>query len=252
MLAIDGRVVYAMGPTDQDIALTACDALKSRAMRMRRLGAVIATLALLTAGCASVIDGRAVAGDEPGTGVGLSRDGFGVELGTSRDARIEFFLEPQCPHCGEFFGEYVEQLNDHINDGELTLTLRPVTFLDDGVIDYSARASNAIFLVAEEDGASPALVMAFVAQLFENMLRTEVEPTDDDIAQIANDVGASADTVNRVAAAEPALDPVEMSDANLETMDQFGSTSTPTVYDLEAEAEVDLDDPAWLDKVIGE
>jgi protein-disulfide isomerase len=220
-------------------------------MRMRRLGAVLATLSLLTVGCTSVIDGRAVAGDEPGTGVGLSRDGFGVELGTSRDARIEFFLEPQCPHCGEFFGEYVQQMNEHINDGNLTLTLRPVTFLDDDVIDYSARASNAIFLVADEDGASPALVMAFVAQLFENMLQTNVEPTDDDIAQVADDVGASADTVNRVAAGEPALDPVEMNDANLATMDSFGSTSTPTVFDLESEAEVDLDDPLWLDKVVG-
>lgn len=219
-------------------------------MRMRWQGAVIAALALLTVGCTSVVDGEAVAGDEPGSGVGLSRDGFGVELGTSRDARIEFFLEPQCPHCGEFFGDYVGEMTDHINSGELTLTLRPVTFLDDGLFDYSARASNAIFLVAEEDGASPSLVMDFVAQLFDNMATTDSEPTDDDIAQIANDVGVEADTVNRIAAAEPALDATEMSDANLATMDQFGASSTPTVYDLESESEVDLDDPTWLDKIV--
>lgn len=220
-------------------------------MRMRRLGVVIAAVALLTVGCSSVIDGTAVAGDEPGSGLGLSRDGFGVELGTSRDARIEFFLEPQCPHCGEFFVEFAGELTDYINSGELTLTLRPVTFLDDGLFDYSARASNAIFLVAEEDGASPALVMDFVAQLFDTMLTTDSEPTDDDIAQVANDVGAEANTVNRIAAGEPAIDATEMSDANLATMDQFGASSTPTVYDLEDESEVDLDDPAWLEKVVG-
>lgn len=218
-------------------------------MRARRLLAVLG-LALLTAGCTSVVDGTAVAGEAPGTGVALSGDGFGVELGTSQDAQAEVFVELQCPHCANFFRDYAGDVTEAINDGSLTFTIRPVTFLDDEFIDYSARASNAVFLVAEQDGTTPTLVMDFVSALYDLLLSADTVPSDDDLAQVANDVGADADTVNRIAAAEPALDTLEMSDANLDAMDQFGASGTPALYDLVDETEIDINDGDWLKQLI--
>lgn len=219
-------------------------------MRIRRLLAV-AALTLLTAGCTSVVDGSAVAGEEPGTGVALSGDGFGVELGTSQDAQAEVFIELQCPHCADFFRDYAEQVTDAVNDGNLTFTIRPVTFLDDEFVDYSARASNAVFLVAEQEGTTPTLVMDFVSGLYDLLLSSDTVPLDDDLAQVANDVGVDSDTVNRIAAAEPALDALEMSDANLDAMDQFGASGTPALYDLVDETEVDINNADWLQELVG-
>jgi hypothetical protein len=45
---------------------------------------------------------------------------------------------------------------------------------------------------------------------------------DDGIAQVANDVGVSADTVNRIAAAESEVDGNDVSDGNLSIMDDYG------------------------------
>lgn len=223
---------------------------------MRRLiAALVALTALAVTGCTSVTEGRAIAGEDrelPTSGVDTTGDGYGVILGTTEDAAAEIYIEPQCPHCGSFFGEYSSAMLDEIEGEKLTLTLRPVTFLDGGGNDYSARASNAIFLVAEDEDANPALVMDFVAGLYDDLMSGSTVLSDDDIAQTANDVGVGADTVNRIAAAEPALDTTDMSDANLDHMDVIGATGTPTVYDQIDETQVDVDDPNWLETVVAE
>jgi protein-disulfide isomerase len=253
VLAIGDGVVYATGPTDQDMGGCTVERLEFGGMRMRALLAVVAALTVVafTAGCTRSVDGRAVAGDAPGPGVALTGDGFGIELGSSADAKAEIFIEMQCPHCAHFFGDYVADITEHVNDGNLAFTIRPVTFLDSGTNDYSARASNAVFLVAQQDGASPSLVMEYIAALYDNMLSTMTAPTDDDLAGIAGDVGVSEDTVDRIAAAEPALDADEMNEANLDAMDQIGASGTPTVYDLGAKKDVDISDEAWLDEIVG-
>ena len=249
------RVVYATVPTDRDTVHESVgvprDPLGFATMRMRGLGAVVAAAALLTVGCTSVVDGSAVAGEKPGPAVSLSSDGFGVELGTSDTAKAEVYIELQCPHCAEFFTENAEDVTDAIDRGDLSFTIRPVTFLDDEYTDYSARASNAVFLVAEQEGATPTLVMEFVSALYDELLTADTAPTDDELAQIANDVGVEADTVNRIAAAEPTLDTLEMSDANLDAMDRIGADGTPTVYDLVAETDVDINDANWLKRLVG-
>ncbi len=224
-------------------------------MRMRRLASAVAVLAVLLAtGCVSTTTGTPVAGKDAAaarSAVTLSDDGYGVVLGSSPDAAIDLFIEPQCPHCGHFVQEYGDAIADYIADGRLTVTIRPLTFLDSGSNDYSARATNAIFLVAAPDESpTPAIVWGFVQALYDKLMTTASLADDDGLAQIANDVGVSADTVNRIAAGEPAVDGDEVSDGNLAVMDEIGvAHATPTVYDTVHEVDVDINDSHWLDDV---
>jgi len=221
-----------------------------------RMATAITGLTLLFAaiGCTSTTSGKAVAGEEAEavrSGVTISDDGSGVTIGTAENAVIELFLEPQCPHCGSFIGEYGAEMNAHVDDGALTVTIRPVVFLDSESNDYSARATNAIFLIAEDDDATPDLVMGFVEGIYEELLSSMSPADDDTMAQIANDVGVSADTVNRIAASDPAIDADEVSEGNLLLMDELGvPAATPTVWDAVSESDVDIDDSFWLDDLV--
>lgn len=221
----------------------------------RRFAVAAAVTALLftTVGCTSTIPGNAVASEAglANNGVTVSADGFGVALGTSEDVAIDLFIEPQCPHCAKFFDDYGQSLTDYTADGDVTVTIRPVTFLDGGSIDYSARTSNAIFLVAEGRRATPEQVMEFIRAGYAEIMSTGTPLDDDELAQLANDVGADANTVNRVAAGEPAIDPDEMSNENIALMRQYGvPAATPTVYDTLTETDVDTTDPRWLDDLV--
>lgn len=217
------------------------------------MAALAAVTALTVSGCGSAVDGTAVAGADLGQHSSMivepSDDGYGVVLGTTEDAAIEIYIEPQCPHCASFFADYSDDLLEAIERDALSLTIRPVTFLDSGANDYSARASNAMFLVSEDEKASSALVMNFVGELYAMMLSATTAPSDDDIAQVANDAGVSADTVNRIAAGEAGVDALDMDISNMNQMTLIGATGTPTVYDLVTETDVDLTDPDWIDTV---
>ena len=228
-------------------------------MWVRRLAAVVAVLtALLATGCASTITGHAVSARQASaarTGVALTSDGNGVVLGTAGDGAavaFDLFIEPQCPHCGQFVAEYGDAIAKYLASGRISVTVRPLTFLDNGSDDYSARATNAIFLVAADDASSPALVWGFIQGLYAKLMSTGSVADDDGIAQVANDVGVSADTVNRIAAAEPEVDGNDVSDGNLSIMDDYGvEPATPTVYDTVHRADVDISDAKWLGALVG-
>jgi protein-disulfide isomerase len=226
-------------------------------MGMRRLATAVAALSLLftSVGCAAVVPGNAVAAKlEAAGGVPRTDDGHGVVLGTSQDggaAAIDLFIEPQCPHCGHFVAEYGDAIAKNIAGNRLAVTVRPLTFMDYGSDDYSARATNAIFLVAADRAATPALVWKFIQGLYTRLMSTASLADNDGIAKVANDVGVPADTVNRIAAAEPQVDGNVVSDGNLSVMDDYGvERATPTVYDTVGKDQVDFDDPQWLDHLV--
>jgi protein-disulfide isomerase len=226
-------------------------------MGMRRLATAVAALSLLftSVGCATVVPGNAVAAKLEATGgVPRTDDGHGVVLGTSQDggaAAIDLFIEPQCPHCGHFVAEYGDAIAKNIAGNRLAVTVRPLTFMDYGSDDYSARATNAIFLVAADRAATPALVWKFIQGLYTRLMSTASLADNDGIAKVANDVGVPADTVNRIAAAEPQVDGNVASDGNLSVMSDYGvERATPTGYDTVGKDQVDFDDPEWLDHLV--
>jgi protein-disulfide isomerase len=219
---------------------------------MRRLPLIAAmfTLILAVTACTSVVAGQAMAPEGvSATGVRISDDGYGVVLGNAESVAIDVFIEPQCPHCGHFFDEFGDELSKHVSKDDLAVTIRPVTFLD-FEDDYSARASNAIFLAAQQPGVTPKDVFGYVMALYAD-LASGVLPGDDDVlAEVAAESGLDADTVELIASGEQAVDATAMSDSNIEMMEQWGDAATPTVHDSVRDEIVDTGDPEWISKLL--
>ncbi|MCV7402224.1 thioredoxin domain-containing protein [Mycobacterium fragae] len=179
-----------------------------------------------------------------------SGDGYGVVVG-SADApvQLEIFCEPQCPHCAEFESSYGQQIADNLGSGRLAVTYRWLTFLDDRHHnDTSARVSNALFLAADPT-TSATVYQAFV----QNLYRTGGSPNNDDLAAMARESGVPEWVAMRIAASLPAVDTAAMNGANRARLKAVNpeNPSTPTVYDPKTNRVIDLQDPAWLDTLLG-
>lgn len=179
-------------------------------------------------------------------------DGYGVVFGSARaPAQVEIFCEPQCPHCAQFESAYGQQIADNLDTGRLAVTYRWLTFLDDKHHnDVSARISNALFLAADPP-TSPTAYQAFVQDLYRH--QGPDGPDNNDIAAMARESGIPDGVATRIAAGDSAVEVTAMDDANTALLKQENpqGRTTPTVYDLNSKTVVDLQDSAWLDKLVG-
>ncbi len=120
-------------------------------MRLPRLILVLATVLALT-GCGRTVSGSALQ-DPDVPGVSLTADGFGIIAGRpDAPAQIEVYTEPQCTHCAHLQDTDGPEMKGLIALGLLTVTYRPVTFLDTAY-GYSAKVAGAMFLAAR--GTAP-------------------------------------------------------------------------------------------------
>lgn len=181
-----------------------------------------------------------------------SSDGDGVVAG-SADApvQLEIFIEPQCPHVAQLESTYGDRIADGIGSGRLAVTYRPLTFLDDKHHnDVSARISEALF-VAATPATPPTAYQAFVQDLYRH--QSPDGPDNAGIAAMARDSGVPDAAAARIAAGDSGVDVAAMNDANTALLEQENPEGrvTPTVYDLTTNSVVDIQDPAWLDKLTG-
>lgn len=221
-------------------------------MRMSRVAAaMLAVLALsvagTTTGCTRVVDGSAQAsGERPGSEI--TEDGWGVRIGyPDAAAQIEFFTEPQCPACARVQHDFGPEIAYAVDSGRLAVTYRPLTFLDRGTTEYSARVANAMFLAAGP-GTTGMAFQAFVEDVWGHQ---EPEgspgPTDDEIAAMASDNGVGTEQSDKIAAGEAVIDSEQLNEANADLLSETTyEVATPTVYDLVGEEVVDISDPEWL------
>ncbi|BCI51553.1 protein disulfide-isomerase [Mycolicibacterium litorale] len=209
-----------------------------------------AALLLVTVGCTREVTGTArLDPNQPRTAV--TDDGYGILVGDPEAAaQIEVFTEPQCPHCATLQADYGPEMASYISLGQLAVTYRPVTFLDQDT-DHSARVSNAMFAAAE---AAPRAVafQAFVEELWAHQQPGGSGPTDIEMADMAQESGIPAPAVQAIARGREAVDPGDMSDLNIELLAQLNSdqVATPTVYDLLNNEVLDIYDENWLAKLI--
>lgn len=221
---------------------------------MLRTVAALAATVLVSAvpACSTVITGVAQP-DPRRPGLERTEDSYGITAGfTDAPVQLELFTEPQCEHCAEFQADFGEDIKRTIESGQLAVTYRPVTFLDDEYeIDYSAMAANALFLTVSP-ATSAATFQAFVEDLWANQDLSWEDYSSSDFADLARDSGIADALVEKIDAAEPAVDPGEMNEANLDSLAAVsgGRVGTPTVYDLKNKEVVDLSDSAWLDNLI--
>jgi protein-disulfide isomerase len=112
---------------------------------------VAALVLMLTVGCTRQVSGAARQDpNQPLTAV--TEDGYGILVGDpDAPAQIEIFTEPQCTHCADLQADFGRELASYISLGQLGVTYRPVTFLDDTGVHHSARVSNAMFAAANAE-----------------------------------------------------------------------------------------------------
>src|ERR1700738_1553222 len=122
-------------------------------MRISRAMVIITMAMLITAvGCTKQVAGTAEPGPKKPP-LAVSKDGYGIVAGfDNAPKKIEIYTEPQCNHCADLQADFGGQLAYYIAVGQLEVTYRPMTFLDDNTGGYSAQVSNALFLATQKAG----------------------------------------------------------------------------------------------------
>lgn len=220
-------------------------------MRMSR-AVVLLTIGLLLAavGCAKQVTGTAQP-DPSQPPLMLSEDGFGIVAGfDNAPVRIEIFTEPQCSHCADLQADFGDRLGYYIRVGQLKVTYRPVTFLDEHSGGHSAQVTNAMFLAADGD-ATGTQFQRFVQELWANQDPGGPGPSDDEMADMAEEAGMPEKVAKRIAHGESAVNVADMDDSNFEYLFEIDplETGTPTVYDPATDEKLDIYDD-WLNKLI--
>ncbi|MCX2933395.1 thioredoxin domain-containing protein [Mycobacterium sp. CVI_P3] len=218
---------------------------------MRYWSVLMFSLVVLVAGCSKEITGVAQV-DPRGPATAVSKDGVGVVAGDpDAPVHIEIYTEPQCTHCADLQQDFGDELSRYMNLGQLVVTYRPLTFLDDKPGGYSDRVSNALFLAAGPDTSAKAF-QAFVQDLWGHQDPRGQGPSDSEIADIARESGVSSTAVEAIRAGESGVDLQEMQDTNFEYLYEIDpiNTGTPTVFDLTNDDKVDIYDNNWLSKLM--
>jgi Thioredoxin len=221
---------------------------------MRRSPAIVLValgVLLAVVGCSKQVSGAAQP-DPSQPPLALSEDGFGIAAGfDDAPVRIEIFTEPQCTHCADLQADFGDQLAYFIRVGQLKVTYRPLTFLDERPNGHSARVANAMFLSAEGD-ATGAQFQRFVQDLWAHQDPYGSGPSGQEMGDMATSAGMPTDVAQRVAGGQSAVNIADMADANFGNL--FGIDSldagTPTVYDLVTDEKIDIYDNDWLNKLI--
>ncbi len=229
---------------------------------LRGAAAVAAALLLGAVGCTNQVTGTATV-DPTNPPLGLSEDGYGIVAGyPDAPVQIELYTEPQCTHCADLQAAFGEDMKRHINLGDLAVTYRPLTFLDDPATDHhSARVANALFLAVgapeasdENNMASGPEFQAFVEDLWAHQNPGRPGPSDKQMAKMAKDSGLPDDVASRIGDGDTAdqTDIDEMAAYNYGALIGIDpiTTGTPTVYDLGSQEKVDIHDDDWLENLL--
>ncbi|WNG93529.1 thioredoxin domain-containing protein [Mycobacterium sp. ITM-2016-00318] len=228
----------------------------------RAVAAVTAAMLFGAAGCTSQVTGTATV-DPTKPPLGLSEDGYGIVAGyPDAPVQIELYTEPQCTHCADLQAAFGDDIKRHINIGDLAVTYRPLTFLDDPSTDqHSVRVANALFLAVgapeasdENDMASGPEFQSFVEDLWAHQEPGGPGPSDNQMAKMAQESGLPDDVAGRIGAGDTAdqIDIEEMGAYNYGALIGIDpiSTGTPTVYDLDTQEKVDIHDDDWLNNLL--
>jgi protein-disulfide isomerase len=208
-------------------------------------------LMVVGVGCSRQVSGSAQP-DPTKPPLTVTKDGYGIAAGfDNAPVKIEIYTEPQCNHCAELQHEFGDQLAYYIAVGQLQVTYRPMTFLDDKDGGYSAQVSNALFLATK--GATGTQFQRFVEQLWAHQRPGGKPPTKDELLDYATKAGMPEEVAKKISGGGSAVNTKDMDEANFEYLYEIDNQNvgTPTVYDLGKGERVDLYDNDWLTKLMG-
>jgi protein-disulfide isomerase len=220
---------------------------------------VVITLALLIAavGCTKQVSGNAES-DPNKPPLSVSKDGYGIVAGfDNAPFKIEIYTEPQCNHCADLQHDFGDQLAYYIAVGQLEVTYRPMTFLDDKTGGYSGQVSNALFLATEKTGspevkATGTEFQRFVQEVWAHQQPGGDAPTKDELQGMAKKAGMPDAVAQNIKGGGSAVNVKAMDDANFEYLYEIDNLElgTPTVYDLDKGKKLDIYDNDWLNKLV--
>jgi protein-disulfide isomerase len=176
-----------------------------RESRRRRIIAIIGgvvVLALVAAIVVAVVraaqGGDGPAGADGDVVVPANTSDGSIPVGQQEaPVTVAIYFDYMCPACGQLEETQGQDLDQMLDDGEVDVDLRPISFLDQTSMgtQYSTRSANALATVA--DGA-PEHVWDFHQALFVAQPEEGTQGlSDDQIAEIATDVGVPGDVVDR-------------------------------------------------------
>lgn len=165
-------------------------------------------------------------------------DGDYVSFYTNKNAekRVDIFVDPRCPACGELENDIKDEMTSAIQDGTVMLNIHYMTFLD-GMTnsDYSKQAAAMEIEIANTGNAAAA--WKFHQAMWENQpgegVTASALPTSEDWAILAEDLGVESTSITRIR--EGKLDFIDQATqadaANTNLLkEKAGKVSTPTVY----------------------
>lgn len=151
--------------------------------------AVVAVVALVIA-LVVWMNNAATDPGTPPTGSGIDQSTGAVVVGTG-DQTLDTYIDFMCPNCNQFEQYYGKAIVDLANDGTITLNIHPIAILNrlSQGTDYSTRAANAMYCVAE---ANPDAAVPFMQAMFEKQpAENSSGLTDAEILDIAKGVGVT-------------------------------------------------------------
>ena len=234
-------------------------------MRISRAVAALTAAVLITAvGCTNQVAGTAKQ-DPAQPPLALSEDGSGIVAGyPDAPVQIEIYTEPQCNHCAELQAEFGDEIGRYINLGQLAVTYRSLTFLDEPgtartirrgwptrCSSPSGRRRQPRSPMWRPDPSSNDSSKSYGP----TRIPGGQGPTDEEMEEMATKAGMPY----RCGARDRrAVRTRRMSTSRRWPTINFGSligldpinSGTPTVYDLDNEEKVDIYDNDWLDKLM--
>ena len=227
-------------------------------MRISR-AVVVLTISLMIAavGCTRQVAGTAEP-DPNKAPLQVSKDGYGIVAGfDNARVKIEIYTEPQCNHCADLQADFGDQLAYYIAVGELQVTYRLMTFLDNKTDGYSGQVSNALFLATQKAGspevrATGTEFQRFVQTVWAHQRPGGDPPTGDELHGFATKAGMPGPVAENIKSGKSAVNVKDMADSNFEFLYEIESSSmgTPTVYDLTKDMKINIYDNDWLSKLM--
>lgn len=220
---------------------------------MRYFTLLVVALVVLISGCAREISGVAQR-DPRGPATAITDDGVGIIVGDPKaPVQLELYTEPQCTHCADLQKDFGKQLAGYLDLGQLAVTYRPLTFLDQKPGGYSDHVANALFLAAGPKTSARAF-QTFVEDLWGHQDPGTKGPSNDDMAKWARESGVDGAAVDAIKAGKGGVDLKAMADTNFEYLYQIDpvNTGTPTVYNLKKDKKIDIYDDNWLSKLMSD
>jgi len=117
--------------------------------------------------------------------------------GSTPKATIDVYEDALCPACAELERQFGQQINQELDNGNLTVNYHMVDFLNAGSAsgDYSSRAAGALLCVAQNSGSQPGVYMAFHSALFASANQPaengSADLSNQQLADLAKTAGAS-------------------------------------------------------------